>query len=150
MEQRFLRFVDKTDTCWLWTGYINQHGYGLFHPVDYTTTRSSHRVAYELWNEPIPIGLCVRHKCDVRNCVNPTHLELGTHKDNVKDMYDRNRQANINGTRNPNAKLTDDDVREIRILYGFRFAQKELGKMYNVSQSLITSIVNFKSWQHIK
>jgi hypothetical protein len=149
MEQRFLRFVNKTDTCWLWTGHINHGGYGLFHPVDYKTTRSSHRVAYELWNAPIPLGLCVRHKCDVRNCVNPTHLELGTHKDNVKDMYDRNRQANINGTRNPSAKLTEDDVREIRILNGFGFAQKELGKMYDVSASTIGFIINYKRWKHI-
>ena len=70
--------VDKTDTCWLWTGPLDRHGYGKCSAGAAKTGqwwRLAHRVVYELENGPIPEGLVLDHLCRVRNCVNPAHLE---------------------------------------------------------------------------
>ena len=72
------------------------------------------RYIYETTYGPIPEGLIVRHKCDNTLCINPAHFELGTPVDNVRDMYERNRQADLKGSKNGNSKLTDEDVELIR------------------------------------
>jgi len=78
-QKRFWRLVDKTDSCWLWTGGTAS-GYGCFQ-VKFKNYRS-HRLAYELLRSPIPNGLHLDHLCRVRNCVNPDHLEPVTQKEN--------------------------------------------------------------------
>ena len=88
-EERFWMKVDKTKTCWLWTASKNSLGYGRFKFQG--KTGGAHRYSYLLVNGPIPDGLCVCHKCDVRACVNPKHLWLGTISDNAKDMVSKNR-----------------------------------------------------------
>lgn len=82
VEPRFLAKVDKTETCWLWTGWVDRNGYGRF----WLDGRSpgAHRVAYELYVGPIPAGLEIDHLCRVRNCVNPAHLEPVTTAENVR------------------------------------------------------------------
>lgn len=80
MEARFLSFVNKTHTCWLWTGCKTPCGYGQL--TIEGRTENSHRIAYKIWKGLIPNGLVVRHLCRNRDCVNPEHLELGTYSDN--------------------------------------------------------------------
>lgn len=80
-EDRFWSFVTKTDTCWLWTSYINSRGYGYV-PKN-GTSRAAHRIAYELVIGPIPKGLEIDHLCRVRRCVRPDHLEAVTTKENI-------------------------------------------------------------------
>ena len=90
VETRFFRHVDKTDCCWLWTGALNEHGYGVFNkPADTPrgmATCKAHRFAYELLVGPIPEGLDLDHVyvrgCRYRNCVNPAHLEPVTNHEN--------------------------------------------------------------------
>ena len=78
--------------CWLWQGSKDADGYGrAFH-----AKRLAHRVSYEEFIGPIPEGLSALHRCDVRCCVNPEHLFLGTQQDNMKDMYIKGR-ANLRG-----------------------------------------------------
>ena len=77
---RFWAKVQKTDTCWLWTGSQNPAGYGTFW-LDGTVV-NSHRVAYELTQGPICEGLELDHLCNVKHCVNPDHLEAVTHREN--------------------------------------------------------------------
>jgi len=90
-EEKYIAIPESG--CWLWTASGGR--YGNFH-----TGRAgpkmemAHRVSYELHFGPIPEGLEVRHKCDVGLCVNPYHLELGTHKDNMGDMLSRGRYKN--------------------------------------------------------
>ena len=145
MEQRYIKFIDKTETCWNWKGYIRRDGYANF-KINPTTSQLAHRIAYELWVGEIPNDLLVRHKCDNRKCVNPEHLELGTQTDNMRDMVARGRRPHTIGTQNPNSKLTEDDVKEIRVLLDFGFLQKEIAEMYGVSQTRISVIKLNKHW----
>jgi hypothetical protein len=78
---RFLDKIKKTRTCWLWTGYVDNGGYGNI-TID-KKTKLVHRVSYELFKEQIPKGLQIDHLCRVRNCINPDHLEAVTPKENA-------------------------------------------------------------------
>lgn len=145
LENRFLKYVNKTDTCWLWIGYKNNKGYGMISIKN--KPYLSHRLSYELFKGNIPDNLFIRHKCDVRNCVNPEHLEYGTNQDNVNDMIERNR--NPKGEEKPNAKLTNDDILNIRKLRKEGKLYKEIGNQYNITRHEASRICNFKNWKHI-
>ena len=151
---RFMEKVTKTESCWLWNGTTQKNGYGQFYDGANTRTKGknmegAHRVAYELFVGEIPDKLCVLHKCDVRNCVNPDHLFLGTHKDNTKDMIDKGRRFNIRlaGANNPSAKLTEAQVREIREKRANGVKQKDICKEYGVHRSTILRITSGQTWK---
>ena len=75
--------------CWLWTGCVKAHGYGVIFIKN--KTQYAHRVSWELHRGPIPDGLFVLHHCDVPSCVNPEHLFTGTQKDNIQDAAKKGR-----------------------------------------------------------
>lgn len=104
-EERFWSKVDVRgpDECWLWMRGCGSGGYGQVWREG--RNWQAHRVAYEFTRGPIPDGLWVLHRCDVPNCVNPAHLYVGTHKDNVRDRVERGRSAT--GDRN-GARLYPD------------------------------------------
>lgn len=90
-EERFWPKVLKTETCWLWQGaLVNESGYGCFRGPNGRNVLA-HRFAWELTNGPIPDGMFACHRCDVRQCVNPAHLFLGTQQDNIDDMMRKGR-----------------------------------------------------------
>jgi len=100
LENRFNeKWVPVTESgCWLWTGAVSggkasgaQYGYMSVGGRSGSVQRA-HRVSYELYVGEIPEGLFVRHKCDNPLCVNPDHLEVGTHQENMRDMADRDRR----------------------------------------------------------
>jgi hypothetical protein len=148
IEERFLQYVNKTETCWLWTGYIRSDGYANFRPTS-ATTQLAHRVAYKLWNGDIPKKKLVRHKCDNPKCVNPNHLELGTQQDNMNDMVERGRYRNGIGMLNNNVKLTDYDIKEFRVFLELGLLQKDIEIHYNVKQGCISCIKTNKKWTHV-
>lgn len=86
VEKRLFKFIDKTDTCWNWTG-DKQNGYGRIKLNN--KKQLSHRVAYETWVGPIPSGTSVHHKCANPSCCNPEHLQLATQRDNMAEMFAR-------------------------------------------------------------
>jgi len=92
---RFLNKINKTPTCWLWEGCLRTDGYGCFRLNG--KTRTTHRLAYEWLVAPIPLGLQVLHRCDNPSCVNPNHLWLGTHGDNMRDAAAKGRLASQKG-----------------------------------------------------
>ncbi len=145
---RFWKRVKKTNTCWLWTGSLNGDGYGTF--SFYGPIIAVHRVVWMLLKSEIPQGMNVLHTCDVRNCVNPNHLYLGTQKDNRRDADVRGRTNLPKGASHPRAKLTDEQVLEIRRLYKpWYFTTYDLAKKFGVGRTAIISIVDGKSWKHL-
>ncbi len=112
--------------------------------------RKVHRVAFRLArpDQFIP-ALCVLHTCDVRNCFNPRHLYQGTYLDNHRDMIDRNRRAEFDGERNGRAKLTEENVREIRRRCNDGETQARMAAEFHVSDVLIGLIVRRLAWRNV-
>jgi hypothetical protein len=94
--KRFWSNVTKTDGCWLWTTRLSDSGYGImrFHFEAVVQKVYAHRLSYFIATGEDPGPLNVNHKCDVRNCVNPNHLWLGTQKENMQDAMDKRRSIN--------------------------------------------------------
>jgi hypothetical protein len=111
-------------------------------------TKLAHRISWLIHNKELPEGMSVLHKCDVPFCVNPSHLFLGTHQDNVDDMVRKGRSTR--GEANSHAKLTADNVLEIRrVMRSGNVTQSEMAKKYNVSISHIGSIKHRRTWKHL-
>lgn len=140
----------EPDGCWLWQGALSNLGYGSI-KID-GRGHGVHRLAYWLANDEMPEPECM-HLCDVRNCVNPAHLRAGTHAENMADMVSKGRAIGFPnpGERNGRAKLTDDDVREMRLHYaagGVSYAQ--LARKYGVSVSAAQFAITKKTWAHLE
>lgn len=167
LEERFWAKVDKTPgygssgDCWVWTARVGSHGYGEITISDHMGKRvvNAHRVSYEISNGAIPSGLLVRHKCDFRICVNPLHLEVGTHQDNSNDCVSRGRTPKgenhyrrtktyktIEGEKNGRAKLTTEQVLSIRSRVASGEKRSELAKEFGVSWTAINKAVNGDNW----
>ena len=101
------------------------------------------------WITEVPEGKLVLHRCDNPGCVNPDHLYIGNHQDNMDDKMKRGRHVLIYGTDNHNAKLTDENVRNIRKEYGMK-TQGVLAEEYGVSQSTISNVTRRKKWKHVE
>lgn len=138
--------------CWLWTGGLYRQGYGRFFVAGKRRDASqakAHRVSYEIAHGKIPDGLGVLHRCDVRRCVNPAHLYLGTDADNARDRRERGREGDRSGGRNGRAKLTANDIYEIRKALADGETQTSLGLRFGVSQKQISKIASGLAWSHL-
>jgi len=134
---------DSPDECWIWTVGTGGDGYGQFW-YDGVLYRA-HRISYEYFNGPIPEGLIVRHKvCHNRLCVNPFHLELGTHQDNSDDKVREGRQAK--GENNGNSKVSEGDAELIREFYNQRETQQNIADCFGISQHQVSKIVRGVNW----
>lgn len=145
-RERFWDRVDKKepDDCWLWTG-ATARNYGIL-TINYKSYYA-HRLAWTLTYGPIRKNLHVLHHCDQPKCVNPKHLFLGSHADNMADMVKKDRQAK--GELHSKTKLTDDNVREIHRLYSEGVKQNIIAQKFNMSVSSIYNIVKGRRWKHI-
>lgn len=140
------RFVDKVFYgspcgCHWWIGAINNDGYGYLMITG--KNKSAHRLSYELYKGLIPAGLCVCHSCDNRLCVNPDHLWLGSHSDNIGDMVKKGRQKR---TAN-HVKLTPSQVSEIRLMLKGGIKGAVIAKKFNTHNSNIYSMKSEKTWK---
>lgn len=144
IDKRFMAKVNKCPStgCWLWTGALTDRGYGVLTRGLCGKKRNyrAHRFSYEMHNGPIHEDLCVLHKCDVRNCVNPDHLFLGTYNDNVKDCIAKGRRRPPSGEQHGNAKLLDADVISIRLFLNLGAKPQAIAEAYGVSRQSVSDI----------
>lgn len=159
LEERFWAKVKKDGPeplraelgkCWQWDGRINEYGYGLFATGGRHVR--AHRVSWELHHaKPIPAGEIVRHRCDNRACVNPTHLVLGDHSDNALDSIRRGRRQISVGEAVPSAKLTAEQVKWAREQYDSGLTTcTALCRALGVSHTAMSAVLKRQSWTHVK
>ena len=156
LETRFWSKVAKAgeNECWIWTASRSKKGYGHFRAIcddGKKTMRRAHRISYALQHKTtLTKDQHILHSCDNPPCVNPAHLSVGTNADNSADKVAKGRQARLKGIKNGSAKLTDDQVREIRKEYAVgNITQQKLAEKYGVNDRSISNIVNNKNWKHI-
>jgi hypothetical protein len=138
-EERFWGKVNKTEDCWLWEGALcskgkSDTGYGTFSIDADGTMQMTHRFSWELHNGPIPEGLRVLHTCDVKRCVRPDHLFLGTQKQNMEDKVAKGRHPK---------SLTPKQVLAIQEAYCGkpRPSQQQLAERFGVHQTTISNVI---------
>ena len=151
LKERFNdKWVPEPNTgCWLWTAYIRSNGYGeIGRGGKYGRNIFAHRASWELHRGPIPDGLNVCHKCDTPACVNPSHLFLGTQKENIQDMISKGRRGytGMTGMTNHQSKLTEMQVLAIR---ESPKSHRVLADIYDVSKTLIGIVKRKESWTHL-
>lgn len=143
------------ETCILYTKTkLTNRGYGRFRYKGRMVL--AHRLEYCKANnldlQDIE-GLVVRHKCDNPQCINPEHLEIGTQADNIRDMNERGRQANVHGVDSPHAVLNEDQVKYIK-----QYATKScrvngysaIARRFGVSDVIVRLIALGKQWKHLE
>ena len=150
--------------CWLWQGDIAPNGYGKFSIK--SRGQSAHRLAYRLAFGTFFPQLFVCHRCDVKHCVNPSHLFLGTAFDNshdalkkgrlhspIADIWTYRRDEHLaslpRGEQLPQAKLTAAQVRDIRHASQQGETQESIAIRFHVSRSTVEGIVLRKTWKHV-
>lgn len=145
---------DKASGCWLWTASLGgPMGYGQIKLSKQPKRRPeyAHRVSYMIFHGEIPEGGHICHRCDNPKCVNPEHLFLGSHAINNADKVakGRGRGGSSKGETNPSAKLTAEDVRQIRKLLSAGLSQRRVAEVYQVSSPLISMIDKRKLWDSL-
>lgn len=146
--------VNELTDCWESIYKPNRNGYCRVR-VD-GEAYSLHRLAWEIWNGPIldledsHHGICVMHKCDNRICINPSHLILGTHQDNMADRNNKNRQSTTRGENNVTAKVTTSQVLQLRQMYASgKYTTRQLAVSFNLAKATVSGIIQRRSWKHI-
>lgn len=146
----YTKFITKVafagSDCWYWYGAMHKLGYGLMNALGES---KAHRISWRLHKGEIPDGLFVLHKCDVRNCVNPDHLFLGTQTDNMRDMVNKNRHRKTGpkGEDNCRSKLTNMEAQSIREEFATGvITQAELSRKYNLSPMTISRLIRMETY----
>ncbi len=153
-KNNFWDKVEKTDTCWHWTGHtLNGYGKVNINKSVYNAHRIS-LIIKGILKEPSKKelgakGEVIMHICDNRDCVNPQHLKVTDQKENMRDAIRKGRHfvPDWSGVNNPKAKLTGEDISLIR---GSQLKASKLAELYKVDSTSIYGIINNKSWTHVK
>lgn len=139
--KRYIR--DPETDCWLWQGGKESYGYAVMCFQGQRNIRV-HRFVYEKLVGPIPSGALLCHTCDVRHCINPKHLFIGSGADNMRDMASKGRSAH--GERNGVHKLTEDEVLKI---YSSPLTSKQLSDQFGVYWTVVQKIKNGQIWRRV-
>lgn len=138
-------FYASPDGCHYWVGAVLPTGYGQV--TINGKSQKAHRASYQIYKGKIPNGVNVCHSCDNRLCVNPDHLWLGTQKENVADMFAKNRQADRRGEKSWNAKLTEEHVFNIRRIAEAGMTNRFIANLYDISQQQVSKITTRTRWK---
>lgn len=137
--KNFNKKVFKTDSCWLWMGKIRKDGYGVI-SINFKLVRA-HRVAILLDNKKLHKGDKVMHTCDNPRCVNPSHLVVGTQKENMIDMINKDRNIWFKrGHLHPKSKFTKEDIFCIKTMITNKISQRQIASKFKCSQQTISKI----------
>jgi len=163
VRDRFLRFLARTIkpkfACWIWPGTKNVQGYGVIFIAKkgkHTKIVYAYREAYKVLVGPFPSHFDVCHHCDTPGCIRPSHLFLGHHHDNMSDgvakgRFRNNGQNSPKGSDHPNSKLTEREVRQMRVFYASgKWAMLSLAKKFGVSIGNVYRILRGRGWKHYK
>lgn len=154
LEQRFAfwlkRCKKKPSECWEWPSLINDHGYGIlfFHYRRYR----AHRISWRIAKGSIPVGKFVLHRCDNRRCINPRHLWLGNHQDNMDDMRTKGRSNRIPHANPVRGEAVGSAVlnrEQVMAIYQDPRGQKTIGREYGVNRISVRNIKRGKTWSHV-
>jgi hypothetical protein len=150
ISERFFEKVEKTSNCWNWMGALSSKGYGYFWLEN--KMELAHRISWILIHGYIPEGFEVMHECDNPKCVNPDHLFLGTHAQNMADMKNKNRAGRNwrKGSQCAHAKLDEEQVKKIIHEIKLGRAHINLAHEFGVSRTAITAIATGRNWKHIR
>jgi len=150
-ERFYSYFIEGEESeCWLWLAACRKEGYGSIRNGRCMTR--AHRLSWVIHNErPVPTGMHVLHTCDVRACVNPSHLYIGTNADNIADKVRRGRSSWPRPERrlegHPLAKLTHEKVAEMRSMAtGRRGEGVELAAHFGVSRATVCRVLKGQLW----
>lgn len=148
-EDRFWQKVVKgcPDQCWPWIGATNRGSRNEYGSILRNGKMiGAHRASWEINHGTIAPGMCVLHRCDNPRCVNPAHLFLGTHAENMIDKASKGRAPRVRGANHQSAKLTQGEVYAIRAAHG---TQMEIAKRFHISQSHVQRIRTNQSWSDL-
>lgn len=149
-EPRFWKYTAKgvETECWEWMGAKRKRSpYGMLSVAG--SVVAAHRLSWEIHNGPIPPGMHVLHSCDNPSCVNPHHLSIGTHAENMADRGAKGRANHIVGNAHHKSKLTDDDVRAIRAFARRGISGCHLAKLLAMDKSTIYDVIARNTWNHV-
>lgn len=149
-EKRFWEKVSQKseDECWNWNAGTDGTERGAF--SFHGKPERAYRVAWILTNGEIPDGMSVCHKCDNPRCCNPKHLFIGTQADNALDMWNKGRGASPRGERNGRAKLTTENILEIRQLSAQGLSSRKIASRMDVSKTQINEVLKGNIWKHVR
>lgn len=140
------RIRKNADGCWIWTGAKMNAGYGsIMRAHRGGVSKLAHRVAWETWVGPIPPGRVVMHQCDVKLCINPAHLCLGTIRQNTQDAVRKG--IFPRGEKHGASKLTQAQVTRIRQLSKQGMTGNALARRFHVSPMTISILLRGKTWR---
>ncbi len=155
LKKSFEKYVIRQEGCWEWKGPIAKGGYPVMSCRREIGSDRGHRASWMIYKGPIPKGMLVCHSCDNPICTNPNHLWIGSQKQNNDDKIAKGRgkyeqPPSKKGSLNNAAKLTEEQVKEIKILLEKGLTMIAIGKQYGVSKTTILRIKKGTNWKHVE